>query len=424
MNPSDLLIAQKLLVLTKPHAKTLVVSQTPERFLPTLEKKPHQALVSVAPRDIPKDLSDQPFDTIVLPNSLTEHPDAQTLLESLHQVSSPKTRLLITHTNNLWQPRLKKTQNSWLSRSDIKTLCHLARWEPFKTDGCTLIPSNCPLFEPINQYAAPLLPPLQKHLVTICRKSEPRKAQKVSIIVPVRNEEGNIPTVLPRIPLLQKNTEILFVEGHSKDNTWEALQRLPAEDNGRTIRILRQPGKGKGDAVRHGFSHAQGDLLLILDGDLTMPPEEIPKYIGALEGGLADFANGSRLVYLMEDQAMQAANLIANKGFGLAFSFVLKQPIKDTLCGTKCLWKEDYEEIAANRHYFGHLDPFGDFDLLLGASLLHLKILDIPIHYKERTYGETNIQRWKHGLLLARMLALAAKKLQFHPCLSPTTLQG
>jgi glycosyltransferase involved in cell wall biosynthesis len=159
---------------------------------------------------------------------------------------------------------------------------------------------------------------------------------------------------------------------------------------------------------------ATGDMLLILDGDLTMPPEELPKYIEAMESGVTDVANGSRLVYIMDKKAMQFANLIANKFFGLAFSWLLGQRLKDTLCGTKVLWKEDYDSIVANRAYFGDFDPFGDFDLLFGASKLNLKIKDIPIHYKERSYGSTNIQRWKHGVILLGMLMVAAKKLKFH----------
>jgi hypothetical protein len=152
---------------------------------------------------------------------------------------------------------------------------------------------------------------------------------------------------------------------------------------------------------------------MILDGDLTMPPEDLPKYLDAIESGVADFANGSRLVYIMDKKAMQFANLIANKCFGIAFSWLLSQKLKDTLCGTKVLWTEDYRRIADNRAYFGDFDPFGDFDLLFGASKQNLKIVDIPIHYKERVYGTTNIQRWKHGVILLGMLMVAAKKLKF-----------
>lgn len=430
----NLLLYHKLSLLTKPNAKTLAVGCRIHDLIDYLDEKPHQHLtglnlaghgtvhsityknnnVSILDGSPAHLVPPTQYDTILLPNSLPEHYDAQQLLADLEPWAHPRTKLIIAHQNNLWEPLLKKSHNAWVSPQDVKTLCELTQWEVFKTDGCSLIPARLLFADLINQWVAPCLPPLQQFAISFCRKKSPRKAEMISIIIPVRNEAGNIPFTLDKIPNLNRPTEVLFVEGNSKDNTWQALLNLPPTHKGRDLHILKQPGIGKGDAVRHGFAHAQGDLLIILDGDLTMPPEELPKYVRALEDGITDFANGSRLVYTMEKTAMQTANLIANKAFGLAFSSVLKQPIKDTLCGTKCLWKEDYEEIACNRSYFGDLDPFGDFDLLLGASHLNLKILDIPIHYKERIYGETNIQRWKHGVLLAKMLWLAARKLQFH----------
>jgi glycosyltransferase involved in cell wall biosynthesis len=176
---------------------------------------------------------------------------------------------------------------------------------------------------------------------------------------------------------------------------------------------MQQAGRGKGDAVRLGFAAATGDILMILDADLTMPPEELPKFYEVIASGRAEFANGVRLVYPMEKEAMQFLNLCANKAFSLIFTWLLGQPVKDTLCGTKVLSRAHYEKIAANRAYFGDFDPFGDFDLLFGAARLNLKIADVPIRYRDRTYGSTNIQRWKHGWLLLRMVMFAARKLKF-----------
>jgi len=208
-------------------------------------------------------------------------------------------------------------------------------------------------------------------------------------------------------------TELIFVEGNSTDHTWAEIQRVAAEHPERGIRILQQTGRGKGDAVRAGFAVATGDILMILDADLTMPPEELPKFYEAIASGQAEFANGVRLVYPMDEKAMQFLNLCANKTFGLIFTWLLGQPLKDTLCGTKVLSRAHYSRVAANRAYFGDFDPFGDFDLLFGAAKLNLKIADVPIRYKERTYGTTNIQRWKHGWLLLRMVLFAARKLKF-----------
>jgi glycosyltransferase involved in cell wall biosynthesis len=231
--------------------------------------------------------------------------------------------------------------------------------------------------------------------------------------VPARNEQGNIENILKRTPEMGAGTEIVFVEGHSTDNTYAVIEESIHLHPERRCQIMRQEGKGKRDAVRLGFSKAKGDVLMILDADLTVPPEDLPRFYNALVLGKADFVNGVRLVYPMEDQAMRFFNLIGNKFFSLAFSWLLGQSIKDTLCGTKVLWKKDYERIAANRSFFGDFDPFGDFDLLFGASILNFKIIDLPIRYRARTYGSTNIQRWKHGWLLLRMVAFAARKIKF-----------
>jgi glycosyltransferase involved in cell wall biosynthesis len=235
----------------------------------------------------------------------------------------------------------------------------------------------------------------------------------VSVIVPARNEAGNVPAIFAGIPDMGSGTEIIFVEGGSSDDTFAAIERGIADNPHHRARLFRQTGQGKGDAVRLGFAHASGDVLMILDADLTVPAEDLPRFYEALRSRRGEFINGVRLVYPMQKQSMQFLNLVANKLFGLAFSWVLGQPLRDTLCGTKVLWRRDYELIAANRAYFGEIDPFGDFDLLFGAARLNLKILDLPIRYRERTYGSTNIRRFSHGLLLMRMLVLAARRLKF-----------
>jgi len=179
------------------------------------------------------------------------------------------------------------------------------------------------------------------------------------------------------------------------------------------LSYCRQRGKGKADAVREGFQRAKGDLLMILDADLTVPPEELPKFHDAMVGGRADYVQGNRMVYPMEDAAMRFLNKLGNAAFARVFTFLLEQPIKDTLCGTKVMWRDDYKRLLENRDYFGDFDPFGDFDLIFGASKLSLKLLEIPIRYRSRAYGETNISRFRHGLILAKMSLFAARKLKF-----------
>jgi glycosyltransferase involved in cell wall biosynthesis len=235
----------------------------------------------------------------------------------------------------------------------------------------------------------------------------------VSVVVPARNEAGNIEQLFERIPEMGGGTELVFVEGHSSDNTYDAIREVMAAHPGRTCQVFRQPGIGKGDAVRHGFAHGSGDVFMILDADISVPPEVLPRFFEALVSGKGEFINGVRLVYPMERGAMQFFNQVGNKFFSLAFTWLLGQPIKDCLCGTKVLYRKHYRLIAANRAYFGDLDPFGDFDLILGAAKLNLRIVDVPIRYQERRYGSTNIRRWRHGLILFKMLIMAAKRLKF-----------
>ncbi len=208
-------------------------------------------------------------------------------------------------------------------------------------------------------------------------------------------------------------TELIFVEGHSRDDTAQVIQAEIARHPEWKCQFLQQTGVGKGDAVRQGFEVACGDILMILDADLTVPPETLPRFYNALVSAKGDFINGVRLVYPMEKEAMRFFNFLGNKFFSLAFSWLIGQPIKDTLCGTKVLWKVDYDVVAANRAYFGNFDPFGDFDLLFGAARFSLKITDMPVRYAERTYGTTNIQRWKHGALLLRMVLFASRLIKF-----------
>jgi glycosyltransferase involved in cell wall biosynthesis len=233
------------------------------------------------------------------------------------------------------------------------------------------------------------------------------------VIVPARNEAGNIPAMLKGVPELGQENEIIFVEGHSTDDTYAAIEAAIAQNPQRKCRLLQQTGRGKGDAVRLGFNQARGDILIIWDADMTVSPEDLGRFAEALASGKGEFINGVRLVYPMENRSMRFLNMVGNKFFSLAFSWLLAQPIKDTLCGTKVLWKKDYEAIARNRNYFGDFDPFGDFDLLFGASKLNLKIAEMPIRYRSRFYGHTNIARWRHGWLLLKMVFYAARRIKF-----------
>ena len=364
------------------------------------------------------------FDYIIVSDTLNYAADVQQFLARLHQAAHPGTRLILNFPSNLWRPLYSlgrvtglaamHPQSSWLATSDVRNLLSLANWSPLTVQPRLLLPLRFLGIEYVlNRWIAPFLTWFCLTVFLVARPADSRRdrALTVSVIIPARNEAGNIAAAIRRTPQMGAGTELIFVEGHSRDETWQEIQRAARENP--SLKISQQLGRGKGDAVRLGFAMATGDILMILDADLTMPPEELPKFYDVIASGRAEFANGCRLVYPMDEKAMQFLNLCANKTFGLIFTWLLGQPIKDTLCGTKVLSREHYEKIAANREYFGDFDPFGDFDLLFGAAKLNLKIADVPIRYRERTYGTTNIQRWKHGWLLLRMVLFAARKLKF-----------
>jgi ubiquinone/menaquinone biosynthesis C-methylase UbiE len=371
--------------------------------------------------------SDEKFDYIILSDLVNDLPDVQGVLEKLRAVSHSGTRLILNFFNNLWRPVLGGAEKmgaksptllqNWLSLDDMTNLLYLAGWETIKTETRLLWPTGTPVIAPLlNRWMAPLLPHFCVTVVIVARlkpQMDSRPHYKCSVVIPARNESGNIEAAVQRTPEMGLGTEIIFIEGHSKDNTWEEINRVATKYPQRQIKVLKQRTKGKGGAVREAFAAATGDILFILDADLTMPPEELPKFYEAARSGSAEFVNGVRLVYPMEDEAMQFLNMLANKAFGLTFSWLLGQNIKDTLCGTKVLFRSDYERIASNRSYFGDFDPFGDFDLIFGAAKLNLRMVDLPIRYRARTYGETNIHRWSHGWLLLRMVMFAARRIKF-----------
>ncbi len=367
------------------------------------------------------------FDYILLSDLVNDLPDVQAVFEKLRSVSHSRTRLVLNFFSNVWRPVLHAGESlglkgptllqNWLSRDDLVNLLHLAGWEVIKTDPRILWPARTPLWDALcNHWLAPILPHFCLTVAIIARpKPAPgsRTDYSCSVVIPARNESGNIEDAVRRTPEMGKGTEIIFIEGHSTDDTFAEIQRVASKYSSRNIKVLKQQSKGKGGAVREAFAAATGDLLFILDADLTMPPEELPKFYEAARSGTAEFVNGVRLVYPMEEEAMQFLNMVANKMFGLTFSWLLGQKLKDTLCGTKVLFRRDYEEVARNRAYFGDFDPFGDFDLIFGAAKLNLRLVDLPIRYRARTYGETNIQRWRHGWLLLRMVIFAARRLKF-----------
>lgn len=371
----------------------------------------------------------EPFDAIILSDFVNDAWDVLAVLNNLKQFCAPHTRIIVNFHSHLWEHLFKVLQNlgvvnphltqNWLTSDDMANLFALSGFKLIHTLHDYLCPFPIPLFSAFcNRFLAKIWPfsILNIFHTQIARPlGEAAENATVSVVIPARNEAGNIEAALQRVPDLGTNMEIIFVEGNSTDNTWDTIQEMALKYPQRRIKTLRQPGKGKGDAVRVGFDAADGDILMILDADLTMPPETLPQFFDAIASGRAEFVNGVRLVYPQEREAMRFFNLLGNKFFSLAFSWLLDKPIKDTLCGTKVLSRKNYEKIAASRAYFGDFDPFGDFDLLFGAAKLNLDIVDLPVRYRERTYGDTNISRWRDGWILLQMVCFAAKRIKFVP---------
>jgi SAM-dependent methyltransferase len=369
------------------------------------------------------------FDFIICSDLLNDLWDVQSVFDKISRHCHPRTRLLINCYSRLWEsPRrlaetlgLAKPQLSqnWLTVEDISNLLTLSGFETIRSSAEIMCPVRFPVLDTLcNRYLVKVWPfrflGITNFIVArpMPKLDTPPKPI-VTVVVPARNESGNIPAILDRLPEMGAGTELIFVEGNSSDGTYERIQKEIAVRPGCTAKLYKQTGRGKGDAVRLGFERSSGELLMILDADLTVPPEDLPRFYDAWYLGRGDFINGVRLVYPMEDKAMRFINFLGNKFFSVAFTWLLSQSVKDSLCGTKVLSRSHYETIAANRAYFGEIDPFGDFDLLFGAARYNLKILGLPIRYRERKYGETNIQRWKHGLLLLRMVLLASRRIRF-----------
>ncbi len=369
-----------------------------------------------------------PFDYIVIADTIGMFEDIDVTLKLVHRLCEPSTRIIISYYSHLWEPILKlgevlrlksrQPQINYIATADFLNLMDLADFEMIRLEQRQLLPRRLfGLGTFVNRYIAPL--PgirqlcLRTYLVGRPVRLFPARKFSASVLIPCRNERGNIENAILRMPRFGSSQEILFVEGNSSDGTFEECERVRDAYKGQwDIKVLKQDGKGKGDAVRKGFAAATGDVLMILDADLTMPPEALPKYHAVIETGKADFVNGTRLIYPMEDEAMRPLNFIANRFFAYLFSYLVSTRMTDTLCGTKVLLRKDYEALARERDYFGDFDPFGDFDLIFGAAKQNLKIIETPIHYKARTFGETQISRFRDGWLLLKMVWFAYRKLK------------
>jgi SAM-dependent methyltransferase len=374
------------------------------------------------------------FDFVLLSNLVGDLVDVQRALTGIRKNCHDRTRVVITHFNYFWSPAIKiaermgmkprQREQNWLEIEDLENLLSLSGFETITRKRDTLCPVYLPVAaDAINDYLAvlPGLSRLSINEIVVARRvdSAGERSYPVSVIVACKDERGNIEELVRTVPRMGSGTELIFVDGHSADGTVEEIERCIADRQTLNpelsdIRVLVQPGTGKGDAVRAGFEEARGDILMILDADITVRSEDLTKFYAALAEGRGEFINGSRLVYPMEQEAMRFLNMLGNHFFGSLFSWLLDQRLTDTLCGTKVLFKKDYEAIKRGRRFFGDFDPFGDFDLLFGAAKQNLKIREVPVRYHDREYGEIKIDRFRHGLLLLQMSALAFKRFKIY----------
>src|SRR6267143_2068205 len=389
------------------------------------------------------------FDFVVASDLVGELEDIALMLDRVREVSHEETRLILTFHNPALEEGLRLAQRAgwamspgrqnWVGRLAKTNLLDLADFRVERIEHGLLVPKHIPVVAPLaNRYLSGRRAVSYIDLVNVvvARPVMPRpvpKALSVTVLIPCRNEIDNIEPAVERMPEMGRHVEILFVDGSSTDGTKERIEELIERYRGtKDIRLLLQvpeadysrpkddpnaPTKmlklGKGDAVRKGFDVATGDVLMILDADLTVPPEDLPRFLDPLAKGKADFVNGTRLVYPMEEQAMKFVNYLGNWFFSVLFTWLLEQPIRDTLCGTKALRKEDYARIKAGRAHFGEFDPFGDFDLLFGAARLEIPIIEVPVRYRRRVAGVSKVRVSRHGWLLVVMALIGFRRLKF-----------
>ncbi len=389
----------------------------------------------------------QRFDLIIIEDLMGFLQDIQLFLTTIKNLSHSRTRIIISSWNWLWEPILRfgekvhlkapdlMLRENWISANAVQNFLKLTGYTTLTLQPGLLLPYRIPVLSGlINSLSyAPLFRrlTLQSILVAAKEVEKPKIDCSVSVIIPTRNEVGNIATLVERLPEMGTHTELIFVDGNSSDGTVEEIQRIIQANPGRDIKFLPQTPPdiqdrtpdlmlklGKGDAVRKGFQLATGDILMILDSDVSVAPEDMPKFYDALVTGKGRFANGTRFVYAQERSAMRLLNRFGNVFFSVTFSWLLGQHITDTLCGTKVLFKRDYEAIAANRARFGDFDPFGDFDLLFGAAWLDYKLIDVAVRYAARTYGHSKVRVSSHGPLLIRMSLIALWHFKINPLLT------
>lgn len=376
------------------------------------------------------DLLEQKFDYILMLQVVGEVTELVSAFTHVHKFCNPRTRLVMVHYNYMWENLVKFAAilrltykpfcQNWIPATTFENILSLGGFELVRLSRRMLCPLKIPILgRLLNNFIAklPLINLFCLFEFFYCRPVFPLqnvKNLKVSVVVPCKNEEGNIRQIIKRVPQMGKGTELIFVDDQSTDSTKVVIEREIVAHPQKTIKLVLGPGIGKGAAVRKGFSAAEGDIFMILDADMSVMPENLALFFDAIISGKGEFINGTRLIYPLGERAMRFLNILGNKVFSIVFSFLLDIEITDTLCGTKVLWRDDYQNVISCREYFGNVDHWGDYDWIFGAAMRGIKIIELPVHYVERTFGETKMKRrFRHGLVMLRMCYLAFRKIKF-----------
>lgn len=402
------------------------VDDSPQQIEEAKKRYPHlQFIQQSAEEELP---IDEKFDYVLI-SSVEDIVDLKAVLDSIKKNCSPATRIIILHYNFLWNPLVKLAEklnmklpqrfHNWITFNDLKTFLTHSGYDEVINRRFILSPFNIPLLGYLlNRFFArlPFFSLFTMMRLTVARiQFSSDEEYSVSVVIPCRNEAGNIEEAVKRIPKLGKHVEIIFGDDKSTDGTPDIVRKMIQKYPEKDIKLVNSPGICKAMNVWTCFDHATCDVLMILDADLTVVPEELPYFYEAIKKHRGEFINGSRLVYPMHNNAMPFFNTVGNKFFSLAFSYILDTPIKDTLCGTKVLFRKDFEKIKLLRGKWGVEDRWGDYELIFGAAKQHLKIIDLPVHYYERTYGETKMTgRVKNGLIMLKMCRAALMKIKFN----------
>ncbi len=403
------------------------IDLSPEMIAAARDRHPEIDFFTADAENLPE--FEKTFDYILLENVVGDLVDVQEAFEQLQKCARGDSRVVIVYYNYLWEPLVKIAEKlklkirepiqNWLSAADIENLLFLAGFETVKRDNFLLFPKYLPGFSFLLNRIIGRLPLLNRLCflnLLVARPrggGQPEAELSCSVIVPCKDEARNIEEIFTRTPEMGKGTEIVFVDDRSTDGTGEVVQRMMDRYPEKNAVLVEGPGEGKFEAVKAGFDRASGDILIILDADATVMPEELPRFFTTLARDQGDFINGCRLVYDMEKQAMRLLNILGNKLFSLVFSYLLSKRVKDTLCGTKAFFRRDYLRMKRYFGYFGDSDRWGDFNLLFSACRLNLRITELPVHYTERVEGETKMKRrFSHGWLMLRMCGQGLKRLK------------